>query len=225
MQSSRYERKFFLTSFDDKQLETMIKLHPAVFSEIYYERMVNSIYFDNNFLDFYQDNVQGSQHRLKIRVRWYEDLFKAVKPNLEFKIKDGLLGDKKIVKVDDFLAKDSLPLISNLIKDDQEFEQLSKLKLQNLKPVILVSYNRRYFQSADKKFRLTIDRDLTFYKVENNKINWQTDLQINATILELKYDQEDDQEADQISSFFPFRMTKSSKYVLGMAKLYPQLKF
>ena len=225
MQSSRYERKFFLTSLDDQQLEMMIKLHPAVFSEIYYERMVNSVYFDNNFLDFYQDNVQGSQHRLKIRVRWYEDLFKAVKSNLEFKIKDGLLGDKKIVKVDDFLAKDSLPLISNMIKDDQEFEQLSKLKLQNLKPVILVSYNRRYFQSADKKFRLTIDRDLTFYKVENNKINWQTDLQINATILELKYDQEDDQEADQISSFFPFRMTKSSKYVLGMAKLYPQLKF
>lgn len=225
MQTSRYERKFFLTSFDDQQLEMMIKLHPAVFSEIYYERMVNSVYFDNNFLDFYQDNVQGSQHRLKIRVRWYEDLFKAVKPNLEFKIKDGLLGDKKNIKVDDFSSKENLPLISDLIEDDQSFEQLTKLKLQNLKPVILVSYYRRYFQSADKKFRLTIDRDLTFYKVENNKINWQTDLKINASILELKYNQEDDEEADKISSFFPFRMTKSSKYVLGMAKLYPQLKF
>jgi hypothetical protein len=224
MQHSRYERKFFLSVLDDKQLETIIKLHPAIFSEIYYQRMVNSLYYDNHALDFYQDNVQGSHNRLKIRMRWYEDLNKALKPNLEFKIKNGLLGDKIIISCPNFLPAQNLPVFNNLVANQGSFEKLSRLKMKNLEPVILVSYKRRYFQSADKRYRLTLDRDLSFYKADQKHINWQTELSINSTILELKYDQQDDDDADQISSFFPFRMTKLSKYVLGMSKLNFRLK-
>lgn len=224
MHNARYERKFFLTALNDKQLETMIKLHPAVFSEIYHERQVNSLYFDNHALDFYQHNVQGSQERLKIRLRWYDDLDNALDPNLEFKIKVGLLGTKETIACQSFSSAGDLPIIDNLLLGENNFVSLNKYKLQNLKPVLLISYFRRYFQSADKKYRLTIDRDLRFYQVNKNQITWNTKLQINANILELKYDQQNDTEADKISSFFPFRMTKSSKYVLGMLKVYPQVK-
>jgi SPX domain protein involved in polyphosphate accumulation len=224
MQHSRYERKFFLTVLDDKQLETIIKLHPAIFSEIYHQRMVNSLYYDNRSLDFYQDNVQGSHHRLKIRLRWYQDLKKVINPNLELKIKNGLLGDKRIISCNSFNLAKGLMKLNSLIADRSNFEKITSLKTNNLKPVILISYNRRYFQSADKKYRLTLDRDLTFYKVDGNRVNWQTKLAINSTILELKYDEQDDNDADQISAFFPFRMTKLSKYVLGMSKLNFKLK-
>ena len=224
MQSARYERKFFLTAFNDKQLETIIKLHPAVFSEIYHERQVNSLYFDNHSLDFYQYNVQGSQERLKIRLRWYEDLKNATEPNLEFKIKNGLLGDKEIIACQSFSASLDLPKISDLLLGQSNFKLLAKYKMKNLKPVLLVSYLRRYFQSADQQFRLTIDRNLCFYQVSNNQISWDSKLQLNSNILELKYDHQHDSQADKISSFFPFRMTKSSKYVLGMLKIYPQVK-
>ena len=224
MQNARYERKFFLTELNDKQLETVIKLHPAIFSEIYHERQVNSLYFDNHSLDFYQHNVQGSQERLKIRLRWYDDLENALDPNLEFKIKVGLLGSKETIACQNFSSAGDLPTIHDLLIGENNFASLTKHKLKNLQPVLLISYFRRYFQSADKKYRLTIDRDLRFYQINNNQISWNTKLQINATILELKYDQQNDAEADKISSFFPFRMTKSSKYVLGMLKIYPQVK-
>lgn len=224
MQNARYERKFFLTTFDNKQLETIIKLHPTIFSEIYHERQVNSLYFDNRTLDFYQHNVQGSQERLKIRLRWYDDLENALDPNLEFKIKVGLLGTKETIACQSFSSAGDLPTINDLLLAKNNLASLTKYKLKNLKPVLLISYFRRYFQSADKKYRLTVDRDLCFYQVNKNQIAWNTKLQINATILELKYDQQNDAEADKISSFFPFRMTKSSKYVLGMLKIYPQIK-
>ena len=41
--------------------------------------------------------------------------------------------------------------------------------------------------------------------------------------MELKYDTEHDMEANTISGFFPFRMTKNSKYVNGVDHLDPTL--
>ena len=42
----------------------------------------------------------------------------------------------------------------------------------------------------------------------------------DSIILELKYNYQDDDEAHIISSYFPFRMTKNSKYVSGVETLY-----
>ena len=39
------------------------------------------------------------------------------------------------------------------------------------------------------------------------------------TVVELKYDPEAEEDARWVSSHFPFRMTKSSKYVNGIASL------
>ena len=37
-----------------------------------------------------------------------------------------------------------------------------------------------------------------------------------SKVFELKYEPEHDEEARRISSWFPFRMTRSSKYVTGL---------
>ena len=42
----------------------------------------------------------------------------------------------------------------------------------------------------------------------------------DSVILELKYDQENDQEAQDITTIFPFRITKNSKYVTGVQKIF-----
>jgi hypothetical protein len=41
-----------------------------------------------------------------------------------------------------------------------------------------------------------------------------------TSILELKYDHEQDEEAGFITNHLPFRMTKSSKYVMGIESFY-----
>ncbi len=45
-------------------------------------------------------------------------------------------------------------------------------------------------------------------------------IDINNIILELKYNQDMDNGANYIVNCFPFRLTKSSKYVSGIESLY-----
>jgi len=91
------------------------------------------------------------------------------------------------------------------------------LMLKSQEPLLLVRYKRKYFLSADKRFRITIDSGIEYYRVskyKNNFIN-KSDY-INTVILELKYTEENDSSADEVSKYFPFRLTKSSKYVTGI---------
>ena len=88
----RYERKFKISEIDRNYVETLVKYHPAMFSEIFHERIVNNIYFDTLNMDYYYDNKSGSSKRMKVRIRWYGNQFGLIeKPVLELKIKDGLI--------------------------------------------------------------------------------------------------------------------------------------
>src|SRR3712207_351051 len=92
----RYERKFFITGRSAKEIEQQLHFHPACFKEIYNERWINNIYLDTLGFNNYYDNLEGERERWKTRIRWYGGLFGEIsKPVLEFKIKRGLLGNKK----------------------------------------------------------------------------------------------------------------------------------
>ena len=62
----RYERKFVIEGHYRAHVESMIKLHPAMFSEIFHERFVNNIYFDSMNMDNYLENELGTIERGKI---------------------------------------------------------------------------------------------------------------------------------------------------------------
>lgn len=218
----RYERKFFVSDLDSKQIQLILKLHPAHFKEIYHQRQVNNIYLDTcNFSNYYA-NLEGHNNRLKIRVRWYEDLKKAIQPQLEFKIKTGLINKKSITFLESFTLNKSVPLFKIINPDSQDQELLT---FKNLQAVMFNTYQRQYFQDFAGQYRITIDEKLNFYSISNNKkINWQNQIKIPGTILELKYNLGAENSADRISNFFPFRLSRSSKYVMGMQNLYPQIK-
>ena len=91
----RYERKFIINNLSSNQVESIIKLNPLAFSEVYHQRYVNNIYFDTPGFHFYHDNSDGNSQKTKVRIRWYNKLFGVIKnPVLEFKIKSGLVGKK-----------------------------------------------------------------------------------------------------------------------------------
>ena len=91
----RYERKFLISELTREEVQSLIKSHTVMFREIYHPRYVNNIYFDTFDMGSYFDNVNGAFNRVKVRIRWYGDLFGPIKkPILEFKIKKGLLGTK-----------------------------------------------------------------------------------------------------------------------------------
>ncbi len=215
----RYERKFYVNELNCKEIEYVIKSHPAFFSEVYFERNVNNIYLDSIDRKNYWDSLNGLNKREKLRIRWYGSLFGLIKkPYLEIKQKNNFLCCKdkyplqpftlsRLVSFNKFLSDISNSKISDLIKEKLKFSKFS----------LLNCYKRKYFLSADKKFRLTLDYNIKYFTLSsNNNTFFNTITDRNIAIIELKYKQDDDDLADKISSLFPFRLGKSSKYVSGI---------
>ena len=71
----RYERKFLTSYLSKPEVEDIIRLHPASFSEIYHARYVNNIYFDTFSFSSYKENLGCISDRTKVRIRWYGEVF------------------------------------------------------------------------------------------------------------------------------------------------------
>lgn len=216
----RYERKY-ATLKDNSYIETSLKTHPAIFSQIYNQRYINNIYFDTSKLDFFYDNVEGKAQRYKFRIRWYGQLFgKINSPILEVKIKQGNVSTKKSFFLNsfDFSNNYNIEQISKLV-NNSDVEDNIKAIFNSLHPTLINRYNRKYFLDFSKNYRTTIDYQIEYYNpyLSNFDKFKYTD---NENVLELKYDQSLDQQAKIISDYLPYRLTKNSKYVKGIIKFY-----
>ncbi len=218
----RKERKYAIMDLDVFEVENIVRAHPAMFFTAFPPRYVNNIYFDTIKYQNYGDNVKGSKYRRKFRIRWYGNQFGHIqKPVLEIKIKQGLAG-----------AKEHYPLVPFELSEGFTFDTLSQvLDKSNLDrsvrettrflvPTLLNQYYRKYFLSADRKFRLTLDHKLMFTRISRYQNYFMRRVgNRSKVVLELKYDIEHDENISRISNFFPFRMTKNSKYVNGIDNL------
>ena len=215
----RYERKFFVENTSSKEIERVVKNHPRFFKEIHHVRKINNIYFDTLERDNFVDNIEGAKDRVKFRIRWYGDLKGLVpKPKLEMKIKAGLLGTKRTFNLSSFVfdRKLSRIMLQNVFRDSNLPDDVASQVLQQW-PTLVNRYNRKYFQSRDKKFRVTIDDEQWFYNIRSIGNTFLSKFKdFDNIILELKYDQKYFKEAHEVSTLFPFRMTKSSKYSRGV---------
>ena len=72
-------------------------------SRPYKDRIVNSIYYDDEEFETAQDNLSGISDRRKYRLRWYGNEFKNY--IYEIKVKKNNLGKKISLKSEDNLAK------------------------------------------------------------------------------------------------------------------------
>lgn len=220
MTNKRYETKFRITELSFHEIEYILKKHPAIFKEIHYKRMVNNIYFDTLDLNNFRDNVEGERDRIKIRIRWYGDLFGEInKPCLEIKNKCGLLGWKDKYELEKFtLNKENYfdyKRIFNKIASSGGKDWL-KLNTKLIRPTLMNNYERKYFLSNNGKFRITLDKNMNFYSINPYRNHIKTFEDSFTTILELKYEQQDFAFANKITQSFPFRVTKSSKYIVGV---------
>ena len=218
----RFERKFSIPELSIHEVDDFVKKHPSMFYEIFHTRFVNNIYFDSVDLQNYYDSIHGSSYRVKIRIRWYGELFgEIINPVLEFKIKDGIAGRKLSFPIKPFvLDKDFSAKKNRDILFESEIPPEIKYRFNYLFPVLLNRYKRKYFQSSDRKFRVTLDNNLSFHRINilnNHFLNNHTDKQ--NIVLELKYDHLFETTAEHVTNSFPFRLVRSSKYVMGIETL------
>ncbi len=218
LKSRRYERKYVMDEKYLNQLRHMLKLHPAFFRELYVDRQVNNIYYDTQMFQGYDENVQGVADRVKTRIRWYgNSKAHLAAPVLEYKIKRGLAGMKDSFALGSTYLG-SLLDSATLIKHFRESGVPDRVieDFHHRRPTLINSYQRSYLESADRSYRLTIDRELLYYPVSRSGMDTSRVSRDPSIILEIKYQPEDDRLVSEIPLRWPMRMSKSSKYVRGV---------
>jgi hypothetical protein len=218
-EAPRYERKFVVEDLERPEIEAMIRLHPALFRPMYAGRYVNNLYLDDPARSRYGQSVEGVSNRSKLRIRWYDGLWGTVEsPRLEVKIKSGAVGWKEgyllpEIAVDERLSRDML------VQAWADVPAGVREGLEGLDPVLLNRYYRTYYESADRRYRLTLDTGLTAFPASRHGIEAYRRFADDWSIVELKYALEDAAGADRVAGALSFRAARFSKYVWGVERL------
>lgn len=168
----------------------------------------NTIYLDTPELYYYNQHQTGRLERVKIRVRTYSETGKSF---LEIKTKN---NHSKTLK-------DRIPIsgIGDIqSKKYQKFLQKKTDKTKILNPVIEVFYSRITLVNREFTERLTIDTDLS-YKNDTKSVKVS-----NLCIIELKQDKTAKSSVMKLLRDRRIFVSSLSKYCLGIASLYPQVK-
>jgi len=216
---TRYELKQVYSELHLPELHSWIQMHPAGFCIAYPPRFVNSIYFDTQRLDSFNDHISGVPVRRKLRYRWYgENLRIARNGQVEVKNKSELAGWKLVEKLHpDFLLEDNNWAY---LMDEMRAASSGVIKelLSVSRPVLLTVYYREYYVSADQQVRLTIDSNLKgfdqfLYSRPNlmfcNPGNEQVILELKSKVSQVA-------ELASVLSHFPVRAGRYSKYVTNV---------
>ena len=165
---------------------------------IYPTRIINSIYFDNPDLSMFYQSMEGVTPRKKIRLRTY---------GKEFYL------DKKVNKEVKITSPEGRYKISENIKNSNELISFGIYDLSYglCFPTLNVIYKRSYYKI--KKIRLTIDENIIYKKITNNRIS-QFSTFDNINIVELKYNK--DFPMNIVNRNFPFERIRFSKYCRGI---------
>ena len=219
----RYERKFLVGDVDTAWALSVLRCHPAMFREAYPPRWVNNLYLDTPDLRNYEDNLIGRGQRLKVRARWYHALYGLVaEPVLEFKVKRGVVGVKETFDLPPLQVS---PAFSDLVfrswLRNSPIPQEVLARLEGLRVALVNRYFRRYFVTPDGRFRITVDEHLVYQGIGRQGARLARALEDHqAIVVELKYEMAHERQAHAIASSFPFRPTRSSKYVMGIERVY-----
>jgi len=217
----RYEQKFVFENKTTDFVEEIIKTHPARFKEVFQQRQINNIYFDQSNLGFYSDHKNDIADRRKVRIRWYGDTYgKISHPVLEYKIRNADLGIKKSYPLPEFIVAKNFDFRSikqSLTKANLPLEISTEMMM--LEAQLINSYCRNYYKSADLSFRITIDQKLTYYDgVKNLKLQ-EKDIDFNSLVMELKFGLDKSSDIINQQRQWPKKDPYFSKYVLGVERL------
>jgi hypothetical protein len=205
-------------------IKSWVNLNPAGFRVAFPPRRVNSLYFDTEDMDSFNDHLDGVPERRKLRFRWYGSDLESAVGNMELKCKRARTGWKitspvaeKIEMTQTWTQVKARIQESVQGKNKPLFLEL----LQASRPLILNSYWREYFVSGDEKVRLTLDYDQSaFSQWLSPKPNIRFRLpQVDEMIVEFKCNVDVSKELSDVISDFPLRSTRHSKYISALDAL------
>tara|TARA_B100000989_G_C19520488_1_gene463936 strand:- start:1032 stop:1697 length:666 start_codon:yes stop_codon:yes gene_type:complete len=200
--SERFERKISLKKGQIHFFKPT--LYQSGFKKIYENRIVNSIYFDDEDFSLVRENIDGVSSRIKLRIRFYENDYSNAK--LEMKFKSGQLGRKYYIDMNKTILTKT-----QLIEDACQI--LNNISINNLYPTSHVKYQREYLINSEN-IRCTVDTNINSVRLNNYTYYAHADGFYD--VCEFKYLPELDKNfREEFVKFkrFSVRATKSSKYL------------
>ena len=172
---------------------------------LYPERIICSRYLDNDNLQMYYDTVEGIVPRKKIRIRTYNstDFINSNSP-YSFEIKS-TTEYKRLKKIEKNINH-------KVIIDNGFFDNNYGLCTEKVD----VSYSREYFIIKD--VRITIDRDIKYKLLDNNKYLLDKIFHDMSYVLELKTSAS--KSITELSNLFDFPRSRFSKYERAIENLF-----
>jgi hypothetical protein len=169
----KYEFKYIVPVSQMDQLREAInpyvELDPYAAAMEDHQYTVRSVYFDTSHFDYYFEKIDGYRIRKKIRIRGYNQPTGDDMVFLEIKrkFKEPIEKDREMLSYDVMLKLMTGDGAEVLDKDGTSHDIngagkfLYHVYRQNLKPVILVIYDREPFLDRFKNdVRITIDKNL-----------------------------------------------------------------
>ena len=220
---ARLEIKFVTYETEIPELVRWLRVHAAGFEVSYSPRRVNNIYFDSHEYFAYIENLYGSSNRTKVRYRWYGEHDYPVDGKLEIKCKRNY-----------FSWKQYFPINLSSSTEGAPWQSLRRTMLDQLPshctlwmdthpiPVIINRYYRHYYVTGDGRVRVTIDSQQTLYDQRYKPLpNVQHPMHDQGTtVMEFKFDRSDRVYAAQILQGLPLRVSRHSKYMMGVQSVH-----
>ncbi len=215
----RLERKFVLSPLEAEVFLESLYQSDCLIHEPYPKRQVNNVYLDTLDSTFYYIHQQGLSSRDKFRIRWYgASLSFLESPNIEKKSKTGVVTHKQkwefpdCALVEVFCPDERAKLARRIADPVRE-------KFKELRPQIVNSYERRYFFLPKLNARLTMDKNILYYRDEHVKPEFSY-RETERILFELKtpaeaYNQNSAEDWEKFFKAIPWRATKNSKYISG----------
>jgi hypothetical protein len=209
-----------LMSRTDTKFVFNIELFPEILQKLHaHYRVLNvnglnisdyhTLYYDTDDFLFYNQHHCGKANRCKVRFRSY------VQSDLHFfEVKNK--NNKEVTTKKRIKAFDQTPIISK--KSMEFYHENAIVNDAELMPKLWVNYSRITLVNKNQPERLTLDLNLYF---ENECISKQYN---NIVIAELKQERRTKSVFMEVISKYSIREFSISKYCLGIACLYDNVK-
>ena len=196
----------------------LVKLHQTIllsrfsFRTPYPKRKINSIYYDTHDYRSLEDSIEGGSCRTKYRIRWYGNTQDISNATLEIKKKEGHLS-WKLLKKNSFRICPCAKTWKTFLTPSSSSGN-SNWFLHNQQPKSIITYDREYYASLDRKVRVTIDQNLKSFNQETStkpNLNYYRP-HIAFVIFEIKVSQENESLVKDVLRDLPFSAKRFSKY-------------
>jgi len=239
LQNQRFEIKYRLSEYKAIEIRHFVKRHLAIdpfgATQPDLSYPVHSLYVDSTSMKTFQDTINGTRNRYKLRIRYYENgknkpVFFEIKRRFDKVItkKRAKVHRKNITNLLNGQMPNMDHLVNRTAKELDALEHFCFLVNQiHARPKIHVSYKREAYELKESNaVRVTFDRSVQTQRETGFTLKTQLDRPIDVfdkqVILEIKFTNRYPMWLQELAERFHLRQDSAAKYVDGILKIGPR---